>query len=136
MRRFKGKVNDASGNTIPILGKANARIITSADSLDTQVLVYKKTAYVDYEVSLGMNVLKHTTINFDSKEIEFSLKRPQQPKPKNATGAIILTVPGSPCKEKIAGESGGVGQGRTYIATVPTMGMPEAEQKGHLIDLD
>ena len=47
LEKYTGKVYDASGNAIPILGGARTNVVTSVGSLDTQVLVFKKTTAIN-----------------------------------------------------------------------------------------
>ena len=68
-------MNDASGNNIPSIGEGKTRVITSAGTFNTHVLVYGKTESVEHEILVGMNILKHTKIKFLTRETVFSLKK-------------------------------------------------------------
>jgi len=68
LREYKGKVCDASGNQIPILGAGIATVITPVGDFPAYVLVYEKKDTVDHDLLIGMNVLRYTTINFTRRD--------------------------------------------------------------------
>ena len=47
LRKYDGKVRDASGNKIPIIGEGIAKLITPAGCFKTPVLIYNKTVSVE-----------------------------------------------------------------------------------------
>ena len=67
LREYDGNVRDASGNKIPIIGEGIAKLITPAGCFKTPMLIYNKTVSVEHELLIGMNVLKHTTIDFKTR---------------------------------------------------------------------
>ena len=78
LKKYTGRVQDASGNAINIIGEINADIRTPEGNFNTRVLVYVKTTNVDYDILLGMNILKHTCIDFRSSKLTFELDKTQQ----------------------------------------------------------
>ena len=92
LREYDGNVRDASGNKIPIIGEGIAKLITPAGCFKTPVLIYNKTVSVEHELLIGMNVLKHTTIDFKKREIQFSLENIAQTY-NNTHNCIEITVP-------------------------------------------
>jgi len=75
LRKYKGTVSDASGNKIPILGAALAQVLTPEGEFPAYVLVYEKKDTVGHDMLIGMNILRHTTIDFGSKELKFSIPK-------------------------------------------------------------
>ena len=76
LKKYYGRVHDASGNTINIIGEINTDIRTPVGNFNTRVLIYVKTTSVDYDILLGMNILRNTCIDFGSRELTFSLDKP------------------------------------------------------------
>ena len=100
LEKYTGKVYDASGNAVPILGEARTNVVTSVGSLDTNILVFEKNSAINYDALIGMDILKHTTINFDSREIKFTLTRPPQYQPEGTSGVMTLTILSHPYTER------------------------------------
>lgn len=130
LKKYTGKVYDASGHTVPILGEARINVVTSVGSLDTNILVFEKNRAINYDVLIGMDILKHTTINFDSREIKFTLTREPQYKPEGTSGVMNLTILSHPYREKISNDCS---QEKVYISTVPILGLPEVEGNNLLL---
>ena len=77
-----------------------------------------------------MDILKHTTINFDSREIKFTLTRPPQYKPEGTSGVMTLTILSHPYRENTM--NGSV-QEKVYTSTVPILGLPDFEGNNLLL---
>lgn len=104
LKKYRGTVCDASGNRIPILGEGIAQIITPAGNFNAFVLVYKKSASVEHEMLIGMNILKHTTIDFKTKEISFSLENKWTRAHKHSPSGLQITISSTTINENAAGE--------------------------------
>lgn len=73
LKPFPYKVVDASGNNIPILGTIDAYISTPDGQVSEQMVVVRPEEGIQIEILLGMNVLKHSTINFPDDELRFKM---------------------------------------------------------------
>lgn len=71
LQKYPGKVLDANGNPIEILGQAKAQIVTPVGCFHTKVLIFKK-AGAKHDMLLGMNVLKNAVIDFKRNKLSFS----------------------------------------------------------------
>ena len=71
LKPYKGRVLDANGNKIPIIGEDEIYIDTPDGILRTRVLVFDKPPAVEYTLLLGMDVLKNCILNFEKGNIQF-----------------------------------------------------------------
>ena len=71
LRKFPGKVLDANGNEVKILGEIKSNVITPTSSFYTSVLIFKKNTAVRHHILLGITILKYCNINFSTNEIIF-----------------------------------------------------------------
>jgi hypothetical protein len=102
LRKYKGTVSDASGKRIPILGEGIAQVNTPAGNFDAYVLVYEKSALVKHEMLLGMNILKHSSIDFKTKELNFSLENKLKRAHKHSPSGLQITIANTTINEKAA----------------------------------
>ena len=71
LNKFEGRVIDASGKQVPILGTVNTQVHTPKGTFTTTILVYNESKEVGYDLLLGMNILQHTIIDFNTLTISF-----------------------------------------------------------------
>ena len=121
LKKYAGKVVDANGQSIPIIGEDIARIITPDGSFNTRVLVFKKNALINHDLLLGMNALRYSVLDFPRKRATFSLN--DRIKVGNSPNNLQLkiddlTIKGQAALEKVpatrllpAPETGGTASG-------------------------
>ena len=55
---FNGQVYDANGQSVPIIGELTTLVSTPNGQFYTRVLVFHKKESLDYDLLIGMNILK------------------------------------------------------------------------------
>ena len=73
---YTKKVQDASGNAIPIIGKLKVTLSTPDGAFAGTLLVYSAKCTLKVNAILGTNILKYASINLYDKQIRFSEGRP------------------------------------------------------------
>ena len=69
---FKGRVTDANGNSVPILGEIPVSMRIPSQEIRESLLVFKKTSSIAHHILIGMNILKHAILDFVTKNICFT----------------------------------------------------------------
>ena len=83
------QVLDAQGNCIPIKGQISIDIETKEGRLKKEFLVFKENKKIKIKILIGMNVLKHTSIDFLERKVKFGKEK----LPKNQEkGEIIMEI--------------------------------------------
>jgi len=72
LREYRGRILDASGNTMKITGRIPTMVSTPTGNFRTQIIIFKTNNNVSHHMLLGMDILKFANINFGSGTIEFT----------------------------------------------------------------
>ena len=72
---YHGRVLNASGHVIPILGLIKTKVVTPVSSFLTKVLIYEYNSFdsKEHSVLLGMDILRNSIMNFKDRKINFSI---------------------------------------------------------------
>ena len=73
LMKYSNVVLDASGNVINILGKIRVNILTPVGNFIESLLVYDSKSRFLTKLLIGMNIIKHFTIDFPSGRVLFSI---------------------------------------------------------------
>ena len=98
-KHYSGRVNDANGNQIPILGETRVKIVTNEGTFTTDILMFRKSEKVQHEVLIGMNILRYATLDFQQRKLEFSF--PSSVQTTETTELLTLTIPSDVKPEQI-----------------------------------
>lgn len=89
LQKFPGRVLDANGNEVNILGRIKALFITPTGTFHSSVLVFRKNPKVIHNVLIGMNVLKYGDIKFSTNQIVFEKPFGGEERPSQSSNDIL-----------------------------------------------
>ena len=72
MKPFNGRVSDANGKPIPIVGTLPIKFELQSQTVTTKILIFRKNEAIAHDLLIGMNILKFATLDFVNKKIYFS----------------------------------------------------------------
>ena len=69
IKPFNGRVSDANGKPMPIIGVLPIKIEVQAQAIRTRILIFRKHKKIAYDILLGMNILKAATTSLIRRSI-------------------------------------------------------------------